>query len=151
MIQFEDPDFGNELCNLTGIKELPQDSAVLRILWKSSGVPDDMASTSSITSVSTPESASMSPTPSTSSAQCSSVQLMQQEISVHWPSPFPVPVFSYDVELSLAKGNECFKDSGALLNVARKMKMDISDSIAKVFFFPQGLPTGIKQAMTGGP
>eukprot|EP00064_Thunnus_orientalis_P001047 superscaffoldBa00000064_g1048 len=34
MIQFEDLDFGNEVCNLTDITEPPPDKVVLKILWK---------------------------------------------------------------------------------------------------------------------
>lgn len=140
LIQFEDPDFGNELCNLTDIKELPQDRAVLRILWKSSGLPEEAASSSSISSLSLLESASISSSPSTSAGQGSSVQLMQRENAEQWPSQFQIPVFSYDVELRLAKGNELFKDSGALLTVPREMKIDILDNIANAVFSHKAYP-----------
>ncbi|KAK9528369.1 hypothetical protein VZT92_012535 [Zoarces viviparus] len=59
LIQFEDPDFGNELCNLTDIKELPQDRAMLRILWKSSIQPEEAASLSSNSSLSMLDSDSL--------------------------------------------------------------------------------------------
>lgn len=34
LLQYEDPDFGNELCNLSDISELPAEKAVLKIVWK---------------------------------------------------------------------------------------------------------------------
>ncbi len=32
-VQYEDPDFGNDLCNLMDIAELPAEKAVLHIIW----------------------------------------------------------------------------------------------------------------------
>ena len=34
-LQFEDPEFGNALCNLTSMSELPAERAVLHIVWDS--------------------------------------------------------------------------------------------------------------------
>ncbi len=33
MLQYEVPEYGNELCNLTEISELPAERAVLKIVW----------------------------------------------------------------------------------------------------------------------
>ncbi|KAL6455213.1 hypothetical protein MHYP_G00363470 [Metynnis hypsauchen] len=33
-LQFEDPDFGNALCNLYSIDELPAEKAVLKVIWE---------------------------------------------------------------------------------------------------------------------
>lgn len=136
LIQFEDPDFGNELCNLTNIKELPQDKAVLRILYKVSIQPEEVAS---VSSASTMTSSSES-VPSSSANQGTTVQLMQREKAEQWPSPFPVPLFSYDVELRLAKGNELFSESRTLLTMPREMKMDILDNIAQTIFSYKAYP-----------
>lgn len=42
VIQFEDPEFGNELCNLTDISELPPDRVVLKIITKVSEESDNV-------------------------------------------------------------------------------------------------------------
>lgn len=126
LIQFEDSEFGNELCNLTSITELPPDRAVLKIVLK---VSEESESETSISSLDT-----ASNTPSNSSNQSSpSLTIRQCENSL-WPSTFPIPKFSYDVELRLAKGNENFKEDGTLLTVPREMKMDILDAIAQAIF-----------------
>uniref|UniRef100_A0A672MK71 Uncharacterized protein n=1 Tax=Sinocyclocheilus grahami TaxID=75366 RepID=A0A672MK71_SINGR len=127
------PDFGNELCNLTNITELPPDRAMLKILWK---VPEESESDISISSLDT---ASMS-CPSSSSNQSSSSVTIRQRENYQWPSTFPIPKFSYDVELRLAKGNEKFKEDGTLLTMSREMKMDILDSIAQAVFAFKAYP-----------
>lgn len=132
-IQYEDPEFGNELCNLTNISELPPDRAVLKILWK---VPDESESDISISSLDT---ASLS-SPSSSSNQSSSSLNIRQRENSQWPSTFLIPKFSYDVELRLAKGNEKFKEDGTLLSMPREMKMDILDSIAQAIFAFKAYP-----------
>lgn len=133
LIQFEDPEFGNELCNLTNIAELPTDRAVLKIVWK---VPEESESDISISSLDT---ASMSSQSSSSNQSSSSATIRQRENS-QWPSTFQIPKFSYDVELRLAKGNEKFQEDGTLLAIPREMKMDILDSIAQAIFAFKAYP-----------
>ncbi|XP_060939247.1 sterile alpha motif domain-containing protein 3-like isoform X1 [Limanda limanda] len=135
LIQFEDPDFGNELCNLTDIRELPPERAVLKIL-KSFIPTESPASTSTFSGL---DSDSMS-SPSTSAAQGSSVQLRRRESAENWPSPFPIPVFSFDVALRLSNGDALFKESGVLLTVPREMKMDILDNLAQAMFSYKAYP-----------
>ncbi len=135
LIQFEDPEFGNELCNLTNITELPQERAVLKILHK---VPEESESEPE-TSITSLDIASMS-SPSDSSNQNFPFVSVRQCENSQWPSPFPIPKFSYDVELWLEKGNGNFKEDGTLLTVAREMKMDILDSIAQAIFSFKAYP-----------
>lgn len=134
-IQFEDPEFGNELCNLTDISELPPERAVLKIITKVSEELDDVTSMSSLDRARMLSSAS-----SSSTTRPSCMALRQHENSQQWPSPFPIPTFSYDVELILTKGNEMFRDHGTLLTVPREIKMDILNAIAHAIFFLQGIP-----------
>ncbi|XP_065115909.1 uncharacterized protein [Paramisgurnus dabryanus] len=133
LIQFEDPEFGNELCNLTNITELPPDRAVLKILLN---LPEESETEISISSLDT---ASVS-APSNSSNQSSPSFTMRQRESSQWPSTFPIPKFTYDVELRLAKGNEKFKEDGTLLTIPREMKMDILDAIAQAIFSFKAYP-----------
>ncbi len=51
-----------------------------------------------------------------------------------WPTPFPVPAFSYDVELILRKGNDTFEISGKGLHVTRDVKKEILDKLAQEYF-----------------
>nr|XP_054599338.1 uncharacterized protein LOC129163975 [Nothobranchius furzeri] len=74
LIQFEDPDFGNELCNLTDIKELPKDKAVLKILYQGAIQQRD-ESASSISS--TPSLNDLAP--STSRSRSSTLHLTQRD------------------------------------------------------------------------
>uniref|UniRef100_A0A9J7Y220 Sterile alpha motif domain-containing protein 3 n=1 Tax=Cyprinus carpio carpio TaxID=630221 RepID=A0A9J7Y220_CYPCA len=132
LIQFEDPEFGNELCNLTNITELPPERAVLKILQK---VPEDSEPETSISSLDT---ASVS-SPYDSSNQSFPFVSVRQHGNSQWPSPFPIPKFYYN-ELRLEKGNGNFKEDGTLLTVSREMKMEILDSIAQAIFSFKAYP-----------
>lgn len=45
--------------------------------------------------------------------------------TAEWPCLFPIPPFSYDVELKLRKGNEVYEKTGKGVTVTRDMKMGI--------------------------
>lgn len=77
LIQFEDPEFGNELCNLTNITELPPERAVLKIIQK---VPEESELETSISSLDT---ASMS-SPSDSSNQSFPFVSVRQSETSQW-------------------------------------------------------------------
>ncbi|KAF3844350.1 hypothetical protein F7725_007513, partial [Dissostichus mawsoni] len=81
VIQFQDPEFNNEFCNLTDISELPREMLKLKIIMS-----DYTLDTGSLD------------TSSGSSGEMSGR-------SKHWPDPFTIPSFSYDIELKLRRGN----------------------------------------------
>lgn len=70
-----------------------------------------------------------------------SIPLRQRENSEQWPPPFPIPTFSYDVELRLAKGNDLFREHGTLLDVPKDMKMDILNGLCKFILSYKTYPT----------
>ncbi|KAL1268404.1 hypothetical protein QQF64_033767 [Cirrhinus molitorella] len=70
----------------------------------------------------------------------SSIVQLQREMVAQWPTPFPIPAFSYDIELRLLKGNEVYEKSKTLLNVSRDMRMDILDKIAQAVFSYKAYP-----------
>ncbi|XP_034542093.1 uncharacterized protein LOC117814722 [Notolabrus celidotus] len=116
LLQFEDPDFGNELCNLTDIKELPTDRATLKVLITfSDAVSDSTLDTASLSS------------PSNNS-------------SVEWPDPFIIPDFSHDVELQLTAANDAYAKEGTVMVVSKGVKSEIldklADMISKVTAYP---------------
>ena len=88
MIQCQDPEFDNELCNLGSMSELPKDKATLKVHTKCSESyhTDSTLDTASLSSSSLEESPSGTQT-----------RLL--------PQPFVIPAFSFNVELKLKQGN----------------------------------------------
>lgn len=113
--QFQDPEFNNELCNLTDMSELLTEGPRLRVILKAP--PITLPSLSSLDTGSS-DTASMS----SSSSLCSP----STTSSKHWPDNFIIPTFTYDVELRLRKGNEAHEKDGSLLTVTAAMKRDLT-------------------------
>lgn len=116
LLQFEDPDFGNELCNLTDIKDLPTERATLKVLFTFSEPVSD--STLDTASLSSPSSASLSPPSSGDSTE--------------WPDPFVVPDFSHDVEFQLRVANDAYAKDGAVMVISKSVKSEILDRLADI-------------------
>lgn len=135
VIQVEDPEFGNELCNLTAISDLPPERAVLKVISQAPAVSDDVSDMSSL------DTASMASSPSTSSSQSSSSLPLRTRENSEWPSPFPIPTFSYDVGLRLAKANEKYRENGTLLDPPREMISAISTALVGAMFSFSVYPT----------
>lgn len=133
-VQYEDPDFDNALCNLMDMVELPAEKAVLHIVWN--GVEESQ--TPSQASISSLDIASISSSNSSHSTS-SIIQTILRSAS-EWPSPFPVPSFSYDVELKLRKGNETFQNTGKGLSLTRDVKVEILDKLAQEMFALKAYP-----------
>ncbi|KAL6488452.1 hypothetical protein MHYP_G00021930 [Metynnis hypsauchen] len=89
VVQFQDPDFGNEFCNLTSLSELPKEKATLKVILKQTPESPRTDSTLDTASLSSPSSSSLEDTPTCGRP---------------WPDPFVIPKFSYDVELKLKRG-----------------------------------------------
>ncbi|XP_063066756.1 uncharacterized protein LOC134458384 [Engraulis encrasicolus] len=73
--------------------------------------------------------------PSTGATQSSSSSVRLEQ----WPSVFPLPSFSYDVELRLRKANEDF-EKGKTLVVPRDMKINILEKLAEVMYSFKAYP-----------
>ena len=131
-LQYEDPAFNNLPCNLFDIQELPPERVILHILWDEPPVRDALQESDSASSLDT---ASLASTDSPQSPSDFIRNYLRSESE--WPSPFPIPDFSYDVELKLRKGNEAYEETKKGINMTRDMKIDILDKIAKaVFAYP---------------
>lgn len=107
ILQFEDPDFNNQLCNLTDIKDLPVERATLKVLFTADDSSDCTLDTGSL--------------PSHSSGD-----------SVKWPDPFPIPQFSHDVELQLRDANCRYTKDGSVMVIPKGLKTDILDILADI-------------------
>ncbi|XP_039642002.1 uncharacterized protein LOC120549271 [Perca fluviatilis] len=137
IVQFEDPNFVNELCNLTSMSDLPEERATLRIFQKHVPEPsneqepsnDDQISDSTLDTLDT---ASL---PSTSSGDSTPRR------SGCLPDPFVIPKFPTDIELRLKHGNDAYFKDGSLLEVPRSMSSDILDSLAEAIFAIKTHPT----------
>ncbi|KAG9277981.1 hypothetical protein AMEX_G5761 [Astyanax mexicanus] len=138
-VQYEDPDFGEALCNLMDIAELPAERAVLHIVWNNEETPSPAHSqTPSVSSISSLDTASIS-SPASSHSTAIVTQTYLRNIS-KWPCPFPIPAFSYDVELKLRKGNDVHEKTGTGLSVTRDVKMEILDKLAQEIFALKAYP-----------
>lgn len=135
LLQFEDSDFQNALCNLSEISELPSDRVVLHIKWKlACQLEDDDRSLGSISSLDTASlSSSKGPSPSPSPSTSPTTPGNLRNAS-ELPSPFPIPTLSHDVELKLRKGNEAYEKTKKGIDVTRDIKMNILDKITQVSF-----------------
>ena len=124
LLQFEDPDFGNELCNLTDIKDLPTERATLKVLFTFSEPVSD--STLDTASLSSQNSASPEPPSSGDSSE--------------WPDPFVISDFSHDVEFQLRVANDAYAKDGAVTVISKSVKSEIldrlADSITRITCYP---------------
>ncbi|XP_062236541.1 uncharacterized protein LOC133975261 isoform X1 [Platichthys flesus] len=114
-LHYEDPDFDGKLTSLVDINELPQ-KAVLHISLSNDS--SSVASTETLSDVSTPERLS------------------------RWPSgPFPIPSFSFVVEVMLTEGNREFEKNGTPLRLARDQKHDILEQLASTIYGFKAYPS----------
>lgn len=125
VVQYEDREFDNELCNLMSLSDLPEGKATLKITVK-------QASESYHTD-STLDTASLS----SSSSSCEGIFPRHRP----WPDEFEIPRFSYDVELQLKRGNEAYQENGTLLNIRKDTKSEILDKLAEAMYSYTAYPS----------
>lgn len=123
VIQFQDAEFSNELCNLTDMSELPPEIPRLTIILKAP--PTTPSSVSSIDTGYLDQSMS-----SPSSVVCS----LSTPHFQHLPDHFIIPTFNSDVELKLRKGNEASEKDGSPLTVTAAMKREILDRVGSAMY-----------------
>ena len=124
LLLFEDPDFGNELCNLTDMKDLPTERATLKVLFTFlDPLSDSTLGTASRSSQST-TSRRLSSSSTTSPSPPSSGDLTE------WPDPFVIPDFSHDVDFQLRVANDAYANDGTVMVVSKSVKSEILDRLA---------------------
>ncbi|XP_047668779.1 sterile alpha motif domain-containing protein 3-like [Tachysurus fulvidraco] len=129
-LQYEDEDF-HDFCNLTCVADLPKYKVTLKILFTPFR---DTLSDSSL------DTAILSEFSSTSTSSPSIHSEPSATRSQPWPTAFPIPIFTYDVELILRQGNEAFRKDGTLLSVSRDMKIDILTQLAETIYSYKAYP-----------
>lgn len=113
VIQYEDPDFGGQLCNLSNIEELPSDKVTLKIIW-------EVFKTASVAELPRNESTGSDTDFTLDTASISSNLSSPSSSSVReerWPGVFQIPNFSYDVEFRLRKANEVYEKQNITMDV----------------------------------
>ncbi|XP_077089958.1 uncharacterized protein LOC143741580 [Siphateles boraxobius] len=119
-LQFEDPEFGNALCDLENIDDLPSKATVKLIKT----LELDIHSTD------TEDTALASDTSSSSSKRTS-----------RWPDVFDLPTFSYDVEFALREGNSEYFKEGKHLKLTRDQKHNILERMIDTIYSFKAYPS----------
>uniref|UniRef100_A0A8C4RGG2 Uncharacterized protein n=1 Tax=Erpetoichthys calabaricus TaxID=27687 RepID=A0A8C4RGG2_ERPCA len=122
-LQYEDPDFDGRLNSLVDIKELPQKSVLHITFEEDFSSSSSVASTKILSDVSSPE------------------RLTRWSLG-----SFPVPKFSFDIELKLREGNAEFEKTGKPLKLTRDQKHDILDKLASTIYCFSAYPRGKQTA-----
>ncbi|XP_049329573.1 uncharacterized protein LOC125801118 isoform X1 [Astyanax mexicanus] len=123
-LQYQDPEFNNELCNLTDISELPEKPSI-KIIPIIEFVP--------ITTESVSDASSHADTDILSSTSL--------DRSHCWPDIFDIPTFSVDVEYRLRQGNLLYLKDGTFLKVTKELKHDILEKLAETMYAFKAYPT----------
>lgn len=126
-LQFRDPEFENELCNLTDISELPEKPTVKIIpVLHLVSIPSDL-------------SENLNDTMSTADTELLSTS--STEARKPWPDDFLIPKFSVDVEYRLRQGNLTYLKEGTYLKVSKELKHDILHRLAETIYSFKAYPT----------
>ncbi|XP_072568849.1 sterile alpha motif domain-containing protein 3-like isoform X2 [Paramormyrops kingsleyae] len=105
-LSYQDPDFDGQLCSLLDIEELAQ-KVVLKVIRSET----DASSVASDGTIILPHA-------------------ITPDRTERWPDVFPVPTFSYEVELILGEGNVAYERTGKTLKLSRGQKHDILETLA---------------------
>lgn len=124
-LQYQDPEFNNELCNLTDLSELP-DKPTVKIIPIIELVP-------------VPGGSELcSDTGSQADIEILSISL---DRSSQWPEVFEIPKFQVDVEYRLRQGNLQYLRDATFLKVTKELKHDILEKLAETMYAFKAYPT----------
>ena len=114
-LQYEDPLFGNALCNLTDMSDLPERPTIKII-----------------------SSLALTSAHSSSLSTCSTDILSPRNKDTHrhdpWPSEFEIQEFSVDINYRLRQGDLVYMRDGTLLQMSRDMKHAILERLAEAMY-----------------
>ncbi|XP_061770717.1 uncharacterized protein LOC133561440 [Nerophis ophidion] len=130
VLQYQDPDFNNGLCNLADVSELP-DTPTIKILPMIDLVP--------VTEAVTEQSGLCSDRSSQADTEILSTSSLDR--SVQWPEVFEIPKFSVDVEYRLRQGNLLYMRDGTYLKVTKELKHNILEKLAEIIYTFDAYPT----------
>ncbi|KAL1273015.1 hypothetical protein QQF64_028877 [Cirrhinus molitorella] len=130
-LQFQDPDFNNDLVNLTNLSELPPKPTV-KIIPFIEVMPVSLNDTCE---------SSEALSDAASSADTVLVSTSPQEPKMPWPEVFFIPKFSVDVEYRLRQANLVYLRDGTLLKLNKELKHDILHKLAEHMYSFKAYPT----------
>ncbi|XP_033990326.1 uncharacterized protein LOC117497530 isoform X2 [Trematomus bernacchii] len=151
-IQFMDPDFNNDFMNVTSVQDI-QDRSTIKVVY----ILDDVGSSpsSSVQNAPSTPGSSGAPVSRQTSSSVSSLSSTNSDSTIilprtdtelrtrAWPRKFPIPLFPYNVEVQLRRGNESFRETGTRLQITPGLKSDILEKLAEDIFqytaYPQNL------------
>ena len=124
-LQYQDPEFNNELCNLTDTEELPEKPTVkvLPVLELVPGPADEVFSDT------------------TSTADTEILSHSSQERQEKWPEFFDIPTFSVDVQYRLRQADLLFMSEGTHLKVSKELKHEILERLAESMYSYTAYPS----------
>ncbi|CAL8258678.1 unnamed protein product [Arctogadus glacialis] len=138
-LQYMDVDF-DEFINLTSTAAL-QHLGTVKVITNAQEATGEGSTPQVLRSLSV-ESTSLSSTDteilSTPDSSPSPTSMLRSQA---WPASFPIPQFSYEVELQLVKANQEYHKNGTLLNPSPKLKSAILESLASVIIKYKAYPT----------
>lgn len=123
-LQYQDPEFNNELCNLTHPSELP-DKPTLKIIPMIELVPVPPQDDSD----------------TFSQADTDILSHSSLDRSLQWPEEFEIPKFPVDVEYRLRQGNLIYMRDSTYLKVTKELKHEILEKLAEVMYVFKAYPT----------
>lgn len=125
-LQYQDPEFNNELCNLTDLSEL-LDKPTIKIIPIIELEP--VAA----------QNECFSETCSLADTEILSVSSLDR--NSQWPDAFSIPKFSVYVEYRLRQGNLLYLRDETNLKVPKEMKHDILEKLAEAIYEFKAYPT----------
>ncbi|XP_013884485.1 uncharacterized protein LOC106532868 isoform X2 [Austrofundulus limnaeus] len=134
-LQYMDKDFGNDFFNLSSTSDL-EDLGTVKVIQQEAfqHLFDVTEAASSSTLHSDSSSLTSDDTIILSSPESLSSRTQQ------WPSDFQIPVFSYDTERQLEKGNSEYQANNRMLTVTSRMKTDILNRLAEEIYKYKAYP-----------
>lgn len=118
-LQYKDPDFNYELCNLSDIADLPE-KPTIKVIPVLELVPVSASAESFDDNQSTGDTEILSQS--------------SQERQTQWPELFEVPNFSVDVEYRLRQANLLYFRDGTHLKVTKDLKHEILERLAESMY-----------------
>lgn len=125
VVQYQDPDFNNELVNLTHPSELPE-KPTIKIIPTVELVPIPGPTECSETS---------------SQADTDILSTYSLERNFQWPEEFEIPQFSVDVDYRLRQGNLVYLRDEVCLKVTKELKHDILEKLAETMYAFKAYPS----------
>ncbi|XP_043987061.1 uncharacterized protein LOC122839512 [Gambusia affinis] len=136
-LQYMDKEFGNDFFNLSSTSDL-EDLGTVKVIQEKTiqTFVDVIETASSCSTVHSDDSSSLASNDSIILSSPESLPSRTQQ----WPANFPIPIFSYDTEHKLEKGNSEYQANNKMLTVTSRMKTDILNRLVEEIYRYRAYP-----------